>query len=799
MNLIKKIVFGIVVLLLLVTCAGYLFLKSKKPVYDGELKLAGLKQPVTVTFDTHGVPHINAQSEEDLYRAFGYIHASERLWQMDLIRRVGDGRLSELLGEATVDVDKFFRTLRIKELGDKNAAEAVKKDEAWVKAANAYYDGVNQYIKEGKLPAEYTLIGAKPELFKFSDMYKVLGFMSFSFAMATRTEPIANFIHQKYGTKYLYELALDWEPGMQKIPLWYPEADSLTEISTAVTALLDQVPAPIWSGSNGWVVSGTKSASGKPLFANDPHIAYSQPGVWYEAHLEAPDYHFYGQHLAGFPFAIIGHTNKLGWGFTMFENDDMDMYIEKADPSRPDVVLNNDQYQPLAIHDEVIKVKGAKDITIQVKVSHHGSIINDVIKDLSAETNPISLFWVYNEFENRVPEATYKLNHAANFEDTKAASALVHAPGLNLMYGDVDGNIAWMTLAKIPRRNGAQNSKLFLNGSNGEDEVLYYYNFEDNPQSINPPSGFVFSANNQPDSMRKNSYIVPGYYVPEDRARRISTALESKNGWTVEDFQALIMDSKDLNAEKIIGIILPIIDIRKELVPSDVLPFLHKLRTWDYMANADQPEPVVYHQFIAELSKAIFMDELGEERYKAFIATHLFKCSLVKVIGRFDSPWWDDLNTPEKEIPHEVVIEALKRTAAVLTERYGANTDEYKWSDMHILEHGHALGKQKPLDKIFNVGPFGSTGSTETINNVMFTPYGDEKAAAVAGPSMRLIIDFADPETAWNVQPTGQSGMWGSPFYSDQAELYNAGKWRGMYMKPEDIKKNAYGVLVLKP
>jgi penicillin amidase len=314
-------------------------------------------------------------------------------------------------------------------------------------------------------------------------------------------------------------------------------------VNSKLTALLDKLPAPMLEGSNAWVISGSRTESGKVLFANDTHIGFASPSVWFEAHIEYPGYSFYGNHLAGIPFGLVGHSRHHSVGLTMFENDDQDFFEEKLNPANPNEIIVGDSIYPITTRTEVIQVKGQQPITFQIKETVHGPVINSVVKEIQAMTsNPVSSWWVYLLEPTRALEAVYQINHASNMQDVANAASLIHAPGLNIMYGDSLGNIAWWAAAKLPIRGTAVHPTIFADGSDPAAQPQGWYPFTENPQSINPESGFVASANNQPDSTRSGIFF-PGYYYPGERWNRIAKTVTSKKDWTQESLEDLQLET----------------------------------------------------------------------------------------------------------------------------------------------------------------------------------------------------------------------------------------------------------------
>jgi len=312
------------------------------------LELQGLKETVEIIYDDFGVPHIYAKNAEDAYFALGYAQAQERLFQMEMIRRATSGRLSEVLGESLLPTDKIMLTLSIRRAAERSAKKAFEKtDSEYQKQSLAYLDGINSFIDQGNLPIEFTLIGFEPEHFTPEDIYTAIGYMSLSFATAISLDPMMTNIYKKLGDKYLIYFSMD---SLSNAKLYNEEAQDILSEALSPLELQDYLPIPIWEGSNNWVMSKERSKSGKVLLANDTHIAYSQPAVWYEAHINYPGFEMFGYYLAGVPFALIGHNNNIGWGLTIFPFDNMDLYREKVNPQNPNQYWHNGNWNKFLLN-----------------------------------------------------------------------------------------------------------------------------------------------------------------------------------------------------------------------------------------------------------------------------------------------------------------------------------------------------------------------------------------------------------------------------------------------------------------
>jgi penicillin amidase len=798
MKILKRILIILTALVIIVLGILYLYLQTTGPIYSGEMSLQGLHNKVEVLYDDYGVPHIYAQNDEDAYFALGYVHAQDRLFQMEMLRRAAAGRLSEVLGPDLLKTDKLFRTLGISQFAKEHAKKFFSTDTAnFQKAALAYQGGINEFIRTGKTPLEFSIIGIPKTPFTPEDIYLAVGFMSFGFAEGIKADPVLEKIRSERGEEYLKDLAVQTPGNAVKIksfrgPIRKLGTDSL--ISYLSTAL-EKIPVPLWSGSNGWVIAGNRTESGLPILANDTHIGFGQPAVWYEAHIEYPGFSFYGHFLAGVPFAMLGNNRFCGWGLTMFENDDTDFFRETINPENPDQVKFADQWENLSVRDEIIKVKGEKDVVLTVKATRHGPLINGIMQDVIPSSSAVSLSWLLNQVTNYSLQAAYQLNHAQSFADAEKAAALFSCPGLNVMYGDAAGNIAWWAVAKLPIRPAHVNSKLFLDGASGKDESMGFYDFSKNPQAINPPWGYVYSANNQPDSV--DGILYPGYYYPRSRSGRIVQLIGEDKKWTMDDIKKVNLDA--------ISPMHP--DIAKEMAAvlnetgrPELKEMADILEKWNGDHQVNDIAPSVYYDLLSQVMSMAMKDELGDVAYKSIMSTSIPKNSYQMFIQNDSSPWWDDVRTADKkETRSDIFLAAGLRTLDLLHKTSGEKSEAWTWGKIHTLTHKHALAAVKPLDKFFNVGPFAAPGGSEVINNLHFDMDSTGYFPVNGGPALRKITDFADIENGETVSPTGQSGNVMSRHYDDQAEMYVTGQFRKMLMNEEDIRSKSEHKLLLKP
>lgn len=785
MRFFKKFIIILLSLILLAILFIFIYTKNQEPTYKGNLKLSNLTNPVEVYYDKIGVPHIYADNQKDAYVTLGYVHAQDRLWQMELLSRIASGKLAEIFGKDFVKVDKFFLALGI----DEKAKETVKKLDKTSSSyilTQAYLDGVNQYIDNNSIPIEYRAIGFKPRHFTVEDVYNVFGYMSFSFAMAQKTDPLLSNIRKKLGDKYLNELGIKVDTSSTLIPNFNPETDVKSDFVANTYEIMEKLPVSPFIGSNSWVVGGEKTASGKVLFANDPHIEYKQPAVWYQNHIVCPNFEIYGFNLGLIPFPLLGHNKTYAYGLTMFENDDIDFYKETLNPDNINEYLVGDIYNTFETTEYKIKVKGETSQSFLVKKGIHGPIMNGYAEQIE-QTEPIAMDWIYTKLDNKLLKATYELSHANNLVDFKEGVKKIHAPGLNIMYGDVHDNIAWFAAGKLYKHLNNVNTKLILNGSNNKDDQLEYLDFSKNPQAINPTWNYVYSANNQPDQIEEGFYY-PGYYLPEDRAKRIVDVLQDKTNLEVADMKRLINDVTSSILPELIPLITKEID--EDKLSKNELYALKVLRNWDASFELNQVAPTIFYKFKYQFYKNTFQDELGEKGFEQFLKTHIIKKQFAKLIKGDNSIWFDNIKSLDLvEDKKYIITQSFKETVKFLETQQGKNIRDWQWKKVNTVEHEHVLGKVKFLRKYFNVGPFPVRGGNEVLNNKIADLNDNGIYKVKAGPSTRRIIDFNDIENSIAILPTGQSGNVFSKHYKDQAESYIHGKFYTMYLNKDIIQK----------
>jgi penicillin amidase len=768
--------------------------QSKLPVRDGTLPLAGLQAPVAVRYDERSVPHIQAQNEADLYRALGFVHAQDRLFQMEMLRRLARGELAEVLGPKLVDTDRLFRTLGIREHADRYA-KTLDRNSPAVKALQAYLEGINQFQDSRPAPVEFDLLGIEPRPFTLEDTVSVAGYMAYSFAAAFRTEPVLTYVRDQLGGDYLKVFDLAWHPGGAVAQnLSGADWQALNGLAQLSQQALVEAGLPQFEGSNAWAVAGGRTASGKPLLAGDPHIRFAVPAVWYEAQLSYPGFELYGHHQALNPYASLGHNRQFAWSLTMFQNDDLDLIAEKVNPDNANQVQINGKWVNLESRTETIKVKGGEDVTVTLRRSPHGPIVNDALGANAGKT-PIAMWWAFLETENPILEAFYQLNRADSLDKARAATAKIHSPGLNVMYANAGGDIGWWAAAKLPQRPAGVNPSFILDGTSGEADKPGYLPFSANPQEENPPRGYIVSANYQPAS--PTGVSIPGYYNLADRGERLNQRLAQPDvKWDTRNSQALQLDDGTGYGPRLLAPILA--DLRAAAANDEERGLVEQLAGWDGSHPLQSVAATLFNQLTFELANQAMRDELGDAFFDSLLQTRVLDVALPRLTADVGSAWWDKRGSDAVESRADTVKAAWQTSLAHLRQSFGTDSSQWAWGKGHTLTHEHPLGAQKPLNLLFNVGPFAAPGGHEVPNNLSHR-VGPAPWSVVYGPSTRRLIDMADASKGLGINPVGQSGVPFDQHYADQAEAYIGCQYVPMHFSEEDVQANTRGTLQLQP
>lgn len=478
----------------------------------------------------------------------------------------------------------------------------------------------------------------------------------------------------------------------------------------------------------------------------------------------------------------------------MFQNDDVDLIAEKLNPANPQQVWYHNQWVNLQTRTETISVKGQPPVTLTLRRSPNGLLITDAFAD-SLGNAPVSMWWAFLETENPIFDAFYELNRANTLDKARNAASKIHAPGLNVVWANAQGDIGWWAAAKIPLRPEGVNPAFILDASKGEAEKPGYLAFNYNPQEENPARGYIMSANHQPQPT--SGVPVFGYYNLPDRARRLDASLsDPKIRWDTAHAQALQLATDNGYARRVLDKLLP--TMQAVVTDANEKAFMEPLQKWDGDYTRNSVAATLFTQMVYELSKAAMADELGEVQFNNLLRTRALEAAIPRLVADPQSPWWDNVNTQAKEGHFEIVRIAWSNTLKHLQGLYGTSLLDWTWGHAHTLTHNHPLGMQKPLNLLFNVGPFDVPGGRETPNNLS-GPMGPAPWAVTYGPSTRRVIDFADASLSQGINPVGQSGVLFDKHYSDQAERYVQGVYAPQRLRDDDIQAHTESRLKMTP
>ena len=787
----KKIIkissFFILTLVLLAVGFGFYLFYSRVPQMSGELKLEKLSAPVSVVRDQNGIPHISAKNNKDAFYALGFVMASERLFQMEISRRLAKGELAEIIGEKALPSDRLFRNLGLRDAAEKMYKRKIEEnsfDPEMLSLSGAFYDGINEFVKSGPTPVEFIILGIKPRPFSLVDGQSFTGLMGFNFGIAVMTEPLLSKLTEKIGGDLVEDLR------NEKIPATHTrvvdvDLDEAANLSKKIVDIISSLEKgfTLFEGSNGWLLSKARTTSGSTMLANDPHISYSQPGVWFEAHIKTPDYESYGHYLPLTPFPILFHNKDKAWGLTMSLVDDMDIYRENLD-LRNKTYLYKGQSFPLIERKEVIKVKNSEDVVINVFTTHHGPVLDPALSD-STNDKSLALQWTFYDDSNDAISTVYKMGKAKTLDEFKSAVATGVAPGLNILYADKDNIASWI-FGKIWKKRPGIKTDFILNGESGEDEILGEISFEDRPYDLNPKSGLIVSANTRPKNYPET---LRGDWQPADRFNTLEAILSQKEKWSIEETMELQALSMNFENKEIIRILIRDMIFKNNGEEINYAKHIELLKKWDLNSSVNSSAAALYYSWAKNMQMQLLVD-LTQDEKEIFAKVPNGWIFFTRVIKDPESPWWKKFN--RADFFRSTFIDSVEGLEAKL----GKKPDNWRWGELHTVEFHHPLGRVKPLNYIFNIGPHEASGATQEVNNQKVTSFKGD-FAVTAGPSTRRIIDFAHPTKAWGILPVGNSGHVLSPFYKDQNTRFLAGEYREELM--ELSEKDIFSKMILVP
>ena len=777
--------------------SGALYLRhiSRKglPDYSKNI-ISGVHEPVEIIRDKYAVPHIYAGNEDDLYFATGYAMAQDRLWQMDLLRRLTTGRLSEIFGKRMINADQLFRSLNFEV---KSRLVISKCSPEALQSLKEFARGVNHYIKEkyDNLPPEFSILGYKPEPWETVHSANLIGYISWDLSTAWTTESALYKINRVVDSVHVKELIPDMNMQQQFI---YPDFSG-AETGEYISALdnIDEVIRElglfVFQGSNNSVISRQKSVTGKPVLANDMHLALNIPGIWYQLHQSVPGkLNVSGVALPGQPFIICGHNDMIAWGMTNVMLDDIDFYIETLNEDSTRYMLDG-QWRDIKLKKEIIYTKEGDTVERINRFTHRGPIVSGFrnIRD-----KVISMHWTGTEYSNEV-ESVYKFNRAGNWNEFRDAARGFTSVSQNIVYADTAGNIGMQTAAGIPVRKG--NGIFFMPGDTSEYDWTGMVPFEELPFIYNPSTGYAASANNRTVD-EKYPYHISSWFDLPNRYSRIVGSLNSDKLMDIKDFESMQANQNSLLAENFMPVFIRVLQPSHSEMKDIQKSAFEILKKWDFEMGPSSIASAVFEQTFQELSRAIFLDELGPDLYIALIEQDLLPTYLIDKLRKYNtSVWCDDITTTATETFDDNIRSAFFSAIDTLLFRAGDDVNSWEWGKLHTLYLKHPLGTVNVLNKAFglNRGPFPVGGSFHTVSPYSF-PW-SRTFKAEAGSSHRHIYSVAAWDSSLTVIPTGNSGIPSSSNYCDQTELYLSYKYHPDPFTRKEVEKYEVSRMTIKP
>jgi penicillin G amidase len=767
----RRLLILLVLMPLIGLIGGYAFLSGSLPGVSGTVHLAGLSAPVEIRRDKDGVPTIRAKNWQDGYFALGYVHAQDRLWQMEMNRRAGQGRLSEIVGQSMLKTDKFLRTLGIYRQAEASVAVLAPDAKA---ALNAYASGVNAWTAHhtGPLPFEFLLLRTKPAPWTAADSLVWGKLMALQLSGNYRHELLRARMTDRLGAKAVSDLFPAPAPNAPTTLSSPPQPDA-----AFIDKLMAALPAPLGPdrASNEWVLSGSKTASGAPILANDPHLQLDTPILWYLARIETPDGFVQGATIPGLPFHLLGQNQDIAWGLTTTGTDMQDLFVETLDPTNASAYRTVDGTLPFETRTETIAVKGQPDVTLTIRSTRHGPVISDLVGDPAGPVMALAFSGLRPD--DRTAEAIFRINHASNWAGFTDALRLYQAPQQNLTYADRQGNIGFYAPGLVPIRKKGD-GLLPVPGESGAYDWDRYIPFEELPHAYNPAAGQIVNANNAIVDDQYPYLINRNWDLPY-RANRILDLLAATSQHTIESNQAVMTDIVSLPARDLVPLMLQVQGANDVETKALVL-----LRNWDGRMDRTRPEPALFNYWLLELNKTLYAQKLGD-LLPDYLALHP---NVVLRMLTTEQSW---CVTIQGEDPAAACKRRLSESLTTALAHLKADTkkpiDKVQWGDVHIARLEHKVLSQIPGLKDLLSLAVPTDGGEFTVNRAggdVTDP--DHPFADTHGAGYRAIYDLKDPNQTRVMIATGQSGNPLSRHFGDFVGRWRDGKMRGFQTPMQD-------------
>jgi penicillin amidase len=818
-------------------CAWTWFTRQAIPKTSGMIRVAGLIQPVEVVRDQYSVAHIYAHTPEDLFFAEGYTHAQERFWEMEFQRRVASGRLSEVFGEPTLETDRYLRYFGFHDLAQKAYDMMDEKDRQII---DAYAAGVNAYVsnrKPSQLGLEFALLGLQGVNYQIepwtpADSLSWAEMMVFDQADILDIElrnidllaSVGEKMYADMNTPYredrpviisseeLQSTSSTGRPGTAKL-----SQDEISYLQTLRTQMQGQSELPqlledlnfgVKGASNSFVVAGSRTSTGKPLMANDPHMAVSMPSIWYEIGMhcveKSPDciYDFRGFSLPGVPGILIGHNDRIAWSLTNAAFDAEDVFIERINPENPNQYDVNGKWVDMQVRQERIKVRGMDEpVAMLVRKTRNGVVATDGLIDRKnfsyADEEPelyaLSFAWTALE-PIRSAEAVIKVLGAQNWDEFADALQYFDAGKQNWLYADVDGNIGYVLPGKIPIRAGGDGT-LPVPGWNDEYRWTGFIPYDQLPHVFNPKQGFIATGNNPQVRAKDYSFSLGLNQDRGQRAERITEIIQGKQGGiSIQDMVAIQTDNQSLSA-------LEIIPYMKELNFDDpmITAARDRLEYWNGQMTADSPEGALFNIFWVKLIDNTYNDQLPADLHPG--GGDATADSIYFLLQDPTNPWWDDQRTADViEQRDGILKKSFEQAYAVGVKQFGSDLDKWQWGALHTITFQNAtLGKSGIglIENIFNRGPFPTSGSNAVVNQICWDANEPFQVGCI--PALRQVIDLGDLSNSLMIYAVGQSGHPMDAHYDDFIEPWRTFQYHPTNWLKSEAEQGKHEIIILEP
>jgi penicillin amidase len=796
-----KVLAGAALAILVFLAGAYFQVHGALPPYSGHLEAQGLKAPVEIVRDRNAVPHIIAGSLEDAAFGLGYVHAQDRFWQMELMRRLGQGRLSELvpprlIGSGLIDTDRTMRGLGLY----RRAGESLNALSPAIRGTvEAYAAGVNAWLArdDPQYGLELTVIKLlsggryRPDPWRPADSLVWAKLMALSLDGNWRAELLRLRLARRLGedgVKFLIG-----PPGENRDATLSLVSEVLKDIDLdRLYDETDNIATRKREASNEWVVSGAHSVSGKPLLANDPHLGLSFPGTWYLARLVGPGFDIRGATSPGSPAVVLGHNGTIGWGFTTTNLDSQDLFVERVDPTDPNRYITPDGPRPFGVREETINVAWGDPVTMRVRETRHGPVVDDFIRradNLVPQGHVLALQATALDGNDTSAEGFGRIGLAQNWDDFLNAARKIVSPMQNMVYADTEGNVGLIAPARVPIRRKGDGS-MPVPGWTAEFDWAGFVPFDELPKVYNPPSGIIVNANARLVGDDYRHFISRDWAEPY-RQRRANQLLREVERHPVYGMIVMQADNLTLDADDMLPILL------KGAPRSPRAARVHALMSrWNRFMLASRPEPLIYTAWLWELQRGLLADELGADLFEAMATPNV---PLLMRIIREQPGWCDDGGTSKIETCEDQIALALDRALDWIAQSQGPDMEKWQWGVDHVAAHRHPLFDGVPLLRDLASVRFISDGGAQTLNRAQPSYRGSRPFDSVHGAGYRAVYDFSDLDNSRFAMPLGQSGNMLSPWARNFVEGWRALKYIEISGTRAEVEHIATGIITLAP